>query len=147
MNEPQDAGRARPGVEENPALFTFVKLTVADIDAMTRFFVDGFRMAHADTVDTSEFREHMLNGRRGSATVVLFHWKDGRAIDIGNGWGPLGMITRDLDRDLQRAVAAGARQRGETVRFGPARIAFVHTPEGHEIEMMQLEAAPGGAAA
>lgn len=122
----------------NPAMFTFVKLNVTDIDAMTKFFADGFDMTHADTVDTAEFREHMMAGRKGSATVVLFHWKDGRAIDIGNGWGPLGMITRNLDRDIDRAVAAGATQRGETVQFGPAKIAFVKSPEGHEIEMMQM---------
>lgn len=122
----------------NAALFTFVKLTVTDMEAMTRFFAEGFGMTHADTIDTPEFCEHMLAGKKGSATVVLFHWKDGRAIEIGNGWGPLGMITRDLDHDLEQAVAAGATQRGETVNFGKARIAFVKTPEGHEIEMMQM---------
>lgn len=122
----------------NAALFTFVKLTVTDMEAMTRFFVEGFGMTHADTIDTPEFCEHMLAGKKGSATVVLFHWKDGRAIEIGNGWGPLGMITRDLDHDLEQAVAAGATQRGQTVNFGKARIAFVKTPEGHEIEMMQM---------
>lgn len=122
----------------NPALFTFVKLTVKDMDAMTRFFVEGFGMTHADTIDTPEFCEHMMAGKKGSATVVLFHWKDGREIEIGNGWGPLGMITRDLDHDLEQAVTAGATQRGETVSFGKAQIAFVKTPEGHEIEMMQM---------
>lgn len=146
MNGPQQADPAYPNGEKHPALFTFVKLTVADIEAMTRFFVDGFGMVHSDTVDTGEFREHMLTGRRSSATVVLFHWKDGRAIHIGNGWGPLGMITRDFDRDLDRAVATGARQRGETVRFGTARIAFVHTPEGHEIEMMEVQPTGSGMA-
>ncbi|MCR2833505.1 VOC family protein [Parerythrobacter lacustris] len=124
--------------QASPALFTFVKLTVTDIDRMTQFFVDGFGMTHADTVDTPEFREHMLAGKQGSATVVLFHWKDGRPIEMGNGWGPLGMITRDVDRDIARAVKAGATRRGETIQFGPARIAFVKTPEGHEIEMMQM---------
>jgi lactoylglutathione lyase len=127
--------------ETTPALFTFVKLTVRDIDRMTQFFVHGFGMTHADTVDTPEFREHMLAGKKGSATVVLFHWKDGRAIEVGNGWGPLGMITRDLDNDIERAVSAGATRRGDTTRFGPARIAFVKTPEGHEIEMMQMQPA------
>lgn len=123
------------------ALFTFVKLTVSDIEAMTRFFVEGFGMTHADTVDTPDFPEHMLAGKKGSATIVLFHWKDGRAIEIGNGWGPVGMITRDVERDVARAVAAGATARGEIVSFGAARIAFVKTPEGHEIEMMQMGAA------
>ena len=40
--------------------------------------------------------------------------------------------------DAARAIAAGAKQRGETVNFGPARIAFVTTPQGHEIEIMQM---------
>ena len=63
-----------------------------------------------------------------------------RAIETGNGYGPVGMLTRDLDADLARAVKAGAKQKGETVSFGPARIAFVLTPDGHEIEMMQIAA-------
>lgn len=124
-----------------PALFAFVKLVVSDIDAATRFFVTGFGMTHSDTVDTPLFREHMLTGRQGSATVVLFHHKDNRPLEIGNGWGPLGMITRDLDRDVARAIAAGARLKGELVQFGPARIAFLLTPDGHEIELLQ----PGSA--
>ena len=124
-----------------PALFTFVKLTVADIDAATRFFQEGFGLKHADTVDTPTFREHMMTGAKGSTTIVLFHWKDGRAIATGNGYGPVGMISRDLDADLARALAAGAKQKGETVQFGPARSAFVRTPEGHEIEIMQMGAA------
>lgn len=119
------------------SLFSFVKLVVADIEAATQFFIAGFGMEHADTVDTPHFREHMLRGRKGSATIVLFHWKDQRPIEIGNGWGPLGMITHDLERDLARAVAAGAQQKGTTVQFGPARIAFLLTPDGHEIELLQ----------
>lgn len=127
--------------DTDPALFAFFKLTVADIESATRFFVEGFGMKHADTVDTPQFREHMMTGKKGSATIVLFHWKDGRAIETGNGYGPVGMITRTLDADLSRALEAGATQKGETISFGPARIAFVHTPEGHEIEIMQMGAA------
>ena len=110
----------------------------SDIDAATRFFQEGFGLKHADTVDTPTFREHMMTGPKGAMTIVLFHWKDGRAIDTGNGYGPVGMVSRDLDADLARALAAGAKQKGETVQFGPARIAFVRTPEGHEIEIMQM---------
>lgn len=118
-------------------LFAFVKLVVSDIDDATRFFIAGFGMTHADTVDTPQFREHMLTGRKGSLTIVLFHYKDQRPLDIGNGWGPVGMISRDLDRDVARAIAAGARQKGTTIQFGPARIAFLLTPDGHEIELLQ----------
>ena len=124
--------------DKRPALFTFVKLTVSDIDTATTFFEDGFGMTHADTVDTPNFREHMMSGKQGSATIVLFNWKDGRQIEIGNGYGPVGMISRDLDGDLERAICAGASQKGETVSFGQARVAFVLTPDGHEIEIMQM---------
>ena len=110
-------------------------------DAATTFFESGFGLKHADTVDTPKFREHMMTGPKGSTTIVLFHWKDGRAIDTGNGYGPVGMVSRDLDADLARALAAGAKQKGETVQFGPARIAFVRTPDGHEIEIMEMGAA------
>ena len=124
--------------DTNAALFTFVKLTVSDIDAATTFFAKAFGMKLADTVDTPTFREHMMAGRKGSTTIVLFHWKDGRAIEIGNGYGPVGMVTRDLEGDLGRAIEAGATQKGDTVSFGDARIAFVLTPDGHEIELIQM---------
>ncbi|GAB5349575.1 VOC family protein [Alteriqipengyuania sp. 357] len=127
------------------ARFTFVKLTVANIDAATTFFEQGFGLTHADTVDTPTFREHMMTGPKGAMTIVLFHWKDGRTIDTGNGYGPVGMISRDLDGDLARAIAAGATQKGETVQFGPARIAFLRTPDGHEIEILQMGETSGTA--
>ena len=127
------------------ALFSFVKLVVSDIDVMTKFFVTGFGLRHVDTVDTPVFREHMLAGRKGSTTIVLFHWKDKRPLEIGNGWGPVGMITRSLDEDVARAIAGGARLKGEIVKFGPARIAFLLTPDGHEIELLQSETQLAGA--
>lgn len=121
------------------AMFSFVKLVVSDIDASTQFFIAGFGMRHADTVDTPVFREHVLAGRKGSTLIVLFHWKDKRTLEIGNGWGPVGMVTRTLDQDVARAITAGARLKGEIVKFGPARIAFLLTPDGHELELLQYE--------
>lgn len=123
---------------KNPAQFTFVKLTVADIGSATRFFEEGLGMTHSNTIETDAFCEHIMTGRQGSTTIVLFHHKDGRPIEHGNAHGPIGMMTRDLEADLARATEAGARQQGMTASFGKTRVAIVTAPEGHQIEMMQI---------
>lgn len=130
----------------DPARFTFFKLTVADLDRATGFFEAGFGMTRTRTIETDGFRENIMTGADGSATIVLFHYKDGRSIDLGTGYGPIGMVTRDLDADLARVIEAGGKQKGESVALGASRIAIIVTPDGHEIEMIQ-PAAPVAAAA
>lgn len=123
---------------ESPTQFTFIKLTVADIASATRFFEEGLSMTHSNTIETDAFCEHIMTGRQGSATIVLFHYKDRRPIQLGNAYGPIGMITHDLEADLSRVIKAGAQQQGKTASFGKTRVAIVTAPEGHQIEMMQV---------
>lgn len=61
---------------------------------------------------------------------------------VGNGHGPVGFTTTDLDGAMARAFANGA-----TPLHGPhdlpgARLVFIHDPEGHEIELIQRSAPP-----
>lgn len=115
----------------------FFKITVADAEEAAGFYIDALGMTRRDVIDTPGFREIMLTCGDAPFTLVLFEWKDGRAIEHGNGYGPLGFLTRDLDATLATLVEKGAKPKGAVTDFGSMRIAFVTTPHGHEIELMQ----------
>ena len=73
-------------------------------------------------------------------TLVLLRW-NGRALSMGDGFGPAGFLTRDCDAAYARALAYGATAHRPPTDMGPMRVAFVLDPEGHEIEMIQYRRA------
>lgn len=115
----------------------FFKITVSDAETAATFYTDALGMTRRDTIDTPGFREIMLTCGDAPFTLVLYQWKDGRTIVHGNGHGPLGFLTRDLEATLATLVENGAKPKGAVTEFGSMRIAFVTTPHGHEIELMQ----------
>jgi lactoylglutathione lyase len=121
--------------------FNFFKLTVPDADKAEAFYADVFGMARQNVVDTKGFKEIMLASPKGKFTLVLFQWKDGREIQIGNGYGPLGFITPDLEKSIAAAEDAGAVKKGDIVSFGGAKIMFMTSPDGHELELIERPAA------
>lgn len=121
--------------------FNFVKIIVQDLPAMEAFYTDGFGFTVQNRIDTPAFQEVMLAQSTGGFTLVLYRHGDGRTIDIGNGWGPLGFIVRDCDAEHSRALTAGATEVRAPVAFGAMKVSFIADPEGHEIELLQLPAA------
>ncbi len=117
--------------------FTFFKINVADIDAAVCFYTGVFGFAVTDTVSLPTLEERMLTLPGSKFTLVLLQWTDGRAITIGNGFGPAGFLTRDVDAAYAKALAHGATTSRAPADLGPMRLAFVFDPEGHEIEMIQ----------
>ena len=83
----------------NPRL-SFFKLTVPNAVAAEKFYTSAFGMTRQNIVDTKDFKEIMLISPDGAFTLVMFEWKDGREIVIGNGYGPLGFVTRDLETTI-----------------------------------------------
>lgn len=115
---------------------SFFKLIVRDIDRMVRFYTDAFGMMERNRIEQARFREVMLTTPGESFTLVLIHYTDGRAVEIGSAYGPVGFYTRDLDAAIARTTAHGA-----TLTCGPSetprmRVCFISDPEGHEIEML-----------
>lgn len=123
------------------AKFNFVKIVVRDLAAMEKFYTEGFGFEVQNRIDTPAFREIMMAQPKGGFTLVLYHHMDGRTIDVGNGWGPLGFIVRDCDADHAKAIAGGATEVRAPAAFGGMKVSFVADPEGHEIELLQLPAA------
>ena len=122
------------------ARFSFVKIVVRDIAAMERFYTAGLGFAVQDRINTADFDEVMLTQKAGTFTLVLYHHTDQRAVELGNGWGPLGFIVRDCAAAHAGLIKAGAREVRAPATFGAMTVSFVSDPEGHEIELLQLPA-------
>lgn len=115
----------------------FFKVIVTDLDAAVRFYTETFGFTVADQVNVAGVEERMLTMPDGKFTLVLLRWTDGRAITVGNGFGPVGFMTRDIEAAYAKALANGATSQRAPFDMGPMRIAFVLDPEGHSIELIQ----------
>ena len=122
------------------ARFNFVKIVVRDIAAMERFYTVGLGFAVQDRITANDFEEVMLAQKEGAFTLVLFHYTDKRALELGNAWGPLGFIVRDCAATHAALIAGGASEARAPARFGAMTVSFVSDPEGHQIELLQLPA-------
>jgi lactoylglutathione lyase len=126
-----------------PVTLNFFKLVVKDMPAMLDFYERAFGFTVSREIDSPVMEEAILTlpGSDGRFSLVLYHWKDGRKITVGNGHGPVGLHTADVDAAFSHAVAQGAAIAVKPFAFPGARIAFVLDPEGHEIELINMEAA------
>ena len=131
-----EAGADAPAVSFT---FSFFKINVADLDAAVRFYTETFGFTVTDQINLPTVEERMLTIPGGKFTLVLLRWTDGRAISVGNGFGPVGFMTRDVDAAYAKALANGATASRAPSDLGPMRLAFVLDPEGHEIEMIQYK--------
>ncbi len=115
----------------------FVKLHVADLDAAVGFFNAVFGWTAGPVLDLADFRQVALSTPANPFDVILRCWKDGKPREIGNGWGPLGVRTDDLDAALARALDQGSSMVKGPTAAGAVRFAILRTPHGHEIELIQ----------
>ncbi|MCB2046780.1 MAG: VOC family protein [Novosphingobium sp.] len=115
----------------------FVKLHVPDMEAAIAFFEAVFGWTCGKVLDLAEFRQVALSATGNPFDVILRSWKENPQRDIGNGWGPLGVRTDNLDAVLARALAHGAKVVKEPTAAGPVRYAILRTTDGHEIELIQ----------
>lgn len=118
----------------------FFKLNVPDMDAALAFWRDGFGFAVTQTFDEPEFLEHImaLPGQEAGPSLLLVRYTDGRDVTSGPGHGPVGFEVDDIAATHERALAAGAEPLTGVFAVGPVRVAMLRSPQGHEIELVQL---------
>jgi catechol 2,3-dioxygenase-like lactoylglutathione lyase family enzyme len=114
----------------------FFKLISTQPEQLETFYKDAFGFERVAMVDLPQFQELVLQLPDGTASLVLYHHKDDREVAVGNGHGPIGLITRDVDALHQAALAAGATELAAPMKFGPVRLSFLLDPEGHQIELI-----------
>lgn len=117
---------------------SFFKLIVRDLEAMVAFYSKTFGFQETRRIKMDAFEEAMLSLPGDRFTLVLFQYSDGRAVEIGSGYGPVGFMTRDADAAYARALANGATELHAPRVGAGMKAAFLRDPEGHEIELLQL---------
>ena len=117
----------------------FFKLNVPAMAPALAFWREAFGFEVTMTFDEADFSEQVLAlPGHGEPNLMLVCHKDGRTVAPGPGHDPVGLACDDIAASHARAIAAGAI--GETGIFtvGPVQVAILRSPQGHEIELIQL---------
>ena len=123
-----------------PAKLGFFKLNVPEMAPALAFWREAFGFAVTATFDEPGFVEHMmaLPGQDAGPHLLLVAYKDSRDVSVGPGHGPVGLICDDIAASHERALAAGAEPLTGLFEAAGVRIAMLRSPQGHEIELIQL---------
>jgi predicted enzyme related to lactoylglutathione lyase len=118
----------------------FFKLNVPEMEPALAFWREAFGFAVTQSFDEPDFLEHImaLAGQENGPNLLLVAYKDGRDVSIGPGHGPVGFQCTDIEASHEWALAAGAQPLTGIIAVGPIRVAMLKSPQGHEIELVQL---------
>ena len=125
-----------------PARLGFFKLNVPDLELATAFWREAFGFAVTGRVDEPIFLENILTlpGQDAGPNLMLVQYKDGRDVTVGPGHGAVGLICDDIQASHDRALACDAEKVLDVFEVGGVKIAVLNSPQGHEIELIQLPA-------
>ncbi|MEO6388629.1 MAG: VOC family protein [Croceibacterium sp.] len=120
----------------------FFKLNVLAMEPALAFWREAFGFAVTASFDEADFVEHMmaLPGQDAGPQLLLVTYKDGRDVRVGPGHGPVGLICADIAASHERALASGAQPLTGLFEAAGVQIAMLKSPQGHEIELIQLPA-------
>lgn len=126
-----------------PARLAFFKLNVPDLEAALMFWREAFGFVVTSSFDEPEFREHVmaLPGQDAGPNLMLVEYKDRRDVTVGPGHGAVGLICDDIVASHDRALVCDAEMVSGVFEAGGVRIAVLRSPQGHEIELIQLPTA------
>jgi predicted enzyme related to lactoylglutathione lyase len=119
----------------------FFKLNVPEMIPAFAFWREAFGFEVSQTYDEAEFLEKIMHlpGQESGPNLMLVAYKDGRDVSVGHGHGAVGLQCGDIAAAHKRALAAGAKKgTGIITVGGNIKVAVLHSPEGHEIELVQL---------
>lgn len=118
----------------------FFKLNVPAMEPALAFWREAFGFAVVTSFDEPDFIEHMLAlpGQEAGPNLLLVQYKDGRDVSVGPGHGPVGLICTDIAASHDHALACGAQPLTGVFEAAGVRIAMLRSPQGHEIELIQL---------
>src|SRR5690606_23909417 len=120
----------------------FVKLNAADMEPALGIWRDAFGFSVTVSSERRDFSEHRLSlpGQEGGLNLMLVAYKDGRDAVPGSGHGAVGLICNDLTAAYERATSFGATTLTRPFEAEGVKIALLLSPQGHEIELIQLPA-------
>ena len=122
-----------------PARLGFFKLNVPDLEQASAFWREAFGFAIGNRYDEPEFLEHVLTmPRQSGPNLMLVQYKDGRDVTVGPGHGAVGLICDDIHASHDRALQCEAEKITGVFEAGGVKIAVLKSPQGHEIELIEL---------
>jgi lactoylglutathione lyase len=118
----------------------FFKLNVPDLEQATDFWREAFGFQVTGHVDEPVFLENILTmpGQEGGPNLMLVQYKDGRDVTVGPGHGAVGLICDDIHASNDRALMCNAEKIQDVFEAGGVQIAVLKSPQGHEIELIEL---------
>jgi len=119
----------------------FFKLNVPEIVPALAFWHEAFGFEVAQTFDDAEFHEKVMTvpGQAGGPSLMLVAYKDGRDVTVGHGHGAVGIQCSDIAAAHERALKARALEGTGIITVSEGiKVAVLHSPQGHEIELVQL---------
>jgi len=119
----------------------FFKINVPEIVPALAFWQNAFGFEVTQTFDEAEFLEKILAvpGQPNGPNLMLVAYKDARDVTVGHGHGAIGLQTSNIGQSHAKAILAGAKQGTGIITVGAGiQVAVLHSPEGHEIELVQL---------
>lgn len=124
------------------ARLSFIKLNVPNLDAALAFWQSAFGFEVTMSFDEADFRELILAlpGQPGGPNLMLVQYKDGRDVGIGPGHGPIGLTCSDVRASHDHALACDAEKVTDVFEAGGVKLAIIRSPQGHEIELVELPA-------
>lgn len=120
--------------------FGFTKIVVADMDRAVRFYT-ALGMTESQRYTTPALLEIMLKfDGDGEPNLVLQKFSDNRKIEIGTGYGNLGIVTPDIKALYTRLEQIGFRPKSpphEMAQLGIS-VGMIEDPDGHPLEIVQM---------
>jgi uncharacterized glyoxalase superfamily protein PhnB len=121
----------------------FFKLNVPEMIPALAFWREAFGFEVAQTYDETDFLEKIMHlpGQANGPNLMLVAYKDARDVTVGHGHGAVGLQCSDIAASHERALAAGAVEGSGIMTVGAGiKVAVLQSPQGHEIELVQLPA-------
>lgn len=124
------------------ARLAFFKLNVPEMEPALAFWREAFGFAVTMSFDQPDFAEHVLAlpGQEDGPNLMLVEYKDRRDVSPGPGHGPVGLTCDEIDAMHDHALACGAQVISGVFEVDGVKIALLKSPQGHEIELIQLPA-------
>ena len=117
-------------------------LRVRDLDAALKFFVDDLGLRETRRRESEQGRFTLVFLASGDASdpaeiELTYNWDQKEPYPIGRFFGHLAYEVADI-----YATCARLRDRGVTIHRPPrdGRMAFVKSPDGHSVELLQAGA-------
>jgi lactoylglutathione lyase len=121
----------------------FFKLNVPEMEPALAFWREAFGFVVTTSFDEPDFSEHILAlpEQEAGPNLMLVEYKDRRNVSVGPGHGPVGLICDDIAASHERALVCGAQVMTGIFEAAGVKIALLTSPQGHEIELIELRTA------